>query len=128
MGRRLPKGNSRYTLLDRWVLLAKASCDPCLSRGDLAVMCVLLNHVDPMGQAYPGPDRIAKHAKIDRRTVKRCLRRLETLNYVKIERPGPRVRNTYWPVFETKEPSTPNASAGDMGGIAALTGYFDDPF
>src|SRR5687768_12662508 len=98
---RLPKGNPRFTLLDRWQLLSKASSDPRLSRGDVAVLCVLLNHVDPMGQAFPGPDRIAKHARINRRTVKRCLGRLEALSYVHIERRGERVRNTYWPAFDS---------------------------
>ncbi|GAB3366907.1 hypothetical protein GCM10027431_09610 [Lysobacter rhizosphaerae] len=92
-------GNPRYTLLDRWFLLAKACCDSDLSRGDVAVLCVLLNHVDPMGQAYPGPSRIAAHANLDRRTVKRCVTRLERHGYLEVERPGQRTRNSYWPVF-----------------------------
>lgn len=87
------------TLLDHWRLLCRAACDPQLARGDVAVLCVILQQVDRWGSAYPGPARIATQAHIDRRSVKRSLLKLEAAGYLQIERPGDRVRNVFWPVF-----------------------------
>lgn len=75
--------------------MRSAACDWRLSRGDLGVFAVLLQHCDQAGACRPGPARISTMANLATSNVKASLGRLEELAYIRVHRPGPRKANRY---------------------------------
>ncbi len=87
--------NERIAPVDEVQLLRAAACDWRLSRGDVGVFAVILQHCDSEGLAFPGPTRIGQLARLSPTNVKASLRRLEVFEYVKVLRPGPRKANRF---------------------------------
>lgn len=118
------RGNSSTsgTLLGQYLLLRNACVDGRLAAGDLGVLAVLIEHYNRREQcARPGLDRIADISGRSRSTVVECVKRLEHLGYVLVERDSTRV-NRYalslpesgaWPA-PTRPPRRggPTSSAG----------------
>lgn len=72
-----PPRSPKFSLLPRWQLVRSATLDPRLSRGDIAVLVAILDHMNTRsGDAYPSVDRIAIKANVDRSTATRSIRRL----------------------------------------------------
>jgi len=82
--------------------LAGACCDPRLARGDVGVLAVILRHANAAsGAAWPGVNRIAAQANIDRSSVMRSIGKLERAGFIEVDR-GHRGRsNTYRPCMPT---------------------------
>lgn len=85
----------RISPVDEVHLLRDAACDWRLSRGDVGVYAVILEHADENGLAFPGPTRIGEMANLATSNVKKSLRHLEALRYIRVHRPGPRRANRY---------------------------------
>jgi hypothetical protein len=79
-----PKG--RISPVDEAVMLRHAACDWRMSRGDIAVYAVLLEHSNEHFTSYPGPQRIATKAHLTITNVRKALGRLETFEYIEILR------------------------------------------
>lgn len=78
--------------------LAAACCDPRLSRGDLAVLAVILRHLNNQtGAAFPGVNKVAVDARLDRRSVIRGVQHLESLGFIEVERGAKGKSNRYRP-------------------------------
>lgn len=88
-------GKGRISPVDEAQLLRAAACDWRLSRGDIGVFAVILEHCDAELRSFPGPALIAKRARLSVTSVKSSIRQLEQWRYVEIERPGLRKRNKY---------------------------------
>jgi hypothetical protein len=87
--------NERIAPVDEIQLLRAAACDYRLSRGDLGVFAVILEHCDADLCAFPGPALIARKARLSVTSVKNSIRQLEEWRYLKVERPGLRKRNRF---------------------------------
>jgi hypothetical protein len=87
--------NERIPPVDEVQLLRAAACDWRLSRGDVGVFAVILQHCDHDRTAYPGPTRIGQLAKLAPTNVKASIRRLEVFEYVLVSRPGERRKNRF---------------------------------
>lgn len=85
----------RISPVDEVQLLREAACDWRLSRGDVGVYAVILQHADEDGLAFPGPTRIGELSHLAISNVKKSLRHLEALRYLHVHRPGPRRANRY---------------------------------
>jgi hypothetical protein len=101
--------NERISPVDEVQLLRAAACDWRLSRGDVAVLAVILEHCDSELRAFPGPARIAKAANLAVTNVKRSLKKLEQLRYLGIEHRGVRRRSGY---VVKEAPQVPTRRAG----------------
>ena len=78
--------------------LAAARRDSRLSRGDLAVLAVILDRYNAAsGVCWPGVNRIAEDAHLDRRSVIRATQRLESLALIAVERADRGKSNRYRP-------------------------------
>lgn len=88
-------GKARISPVDEAQLLRAAACDWRLSRGDVGVFAVILEHCDEELQAFPGPALIAKKARLSVTSVKSSIRQLEEWRYLKVVRPGLRKRNRF---------------------------------
>jgi hypothetical protein len=87
-------GNS--TLLARYKLAEQASLDDRLGRRDIAVLFVILGHMSKRsGEAFPGVDRIAGFANVDRTTATRSIKRLVELGYLARSKGKGRLANSY---------------------------------
>lgn len=87
--------NERIAPVDEVQLLRAACCDWRLSRGDVGVFAVILEHCDGELRAFPGPALIAKKARLSVTSVKNSIRQLEEWRYLKVDRPGLRKRNRF---------------------------------
>ncbi len=77
-------------------VLIAASRDPRLTRADVAVLSVIVDHASQQtGEAYPSVNRIVQEAGVPRTTVLRALQRIEAAGWVRAER-RQRMRSTYW--------------------------------
>lgn len=63
-----------------------ATLDPRLSRGDLGVLMVILEHSGVNGSAFPGTVRIARFTKLSPRSVKRSVAKLAKAGYLTVRR------------------------------------------
>jgi len=59
-----------------------ASVHPATTKADLAVLIVVLDHIDESGTAWPGQTTIAKLAAVDARTAARSINRLDELRFL----------------------------------------------
>ncbi|TDK23434.1 helix-turn-helix domain-containing protein [Luteimonas aestuarii] len=75
-----------YNLLSRYQIIEHALKNPSLSRGHCVVLSVILGHVDPDGDAWPGMKKICSKAGISKSTAVRAVDRLERLGYLSVER------------------------------------------
>lgn len=118
--------SGRISPVDEVQLLRAAACDWRLSRGDLGVFAVILEHCDGNLRAFPGPALIAKRARLSVTSVKTSIRQLEEWRYLKVERPGLRKRNRFQIlpspnviprsiIATTRELGLPSASFGQRG-------------
>lgn len=82
-------------LVDRWVAVLAASQDPGLSRGDIAVMMTILEHMNASGIAWPGLSRIAREARVSRPQVTRCIAKLEQRGFLMRESGDRKTPNKY---------------------------------
>lgn len=74
------------SLLDRWRLMCNAASDVRLSRVDLAVLIVILNHINgTSGEAWPGAEALAKATGAVLRSIRYSRSRLVKFGYL-IER------------------------------------------
>ncbi|MCB1634797.1 MAG: helix-turn-helix domain-containing protein [Xanthomonadales bacterium] len=87
--------HSPQGLVARWRLLLAATRDDRLSQGALAVLGVILDRMGNTGTAWPSITRIAIDSGVDRRTVTRALRMLNSLGYLDCERGTTTRTNTY---------------------------------
>lgn len=79
-------------LLAKWRLLLLASTDPDVTKSDLAVLAFILDSINRKTKiAFPALTRISKHARVDRGTATRSIKRLEQLEYIS-KKSGDRVR------------------------------------
>ncbi|UYK81408.1 helix-turn-helix domain-containing protein [Xanthomonas sacchari] len=83
-----------FNLLARYQLIERALQDARLSKGDCAVLSVILSHLDPDGEAWPGMARICSMARIQKRSAIRSVQRLEETGYLTVDRTIGR-SNTY---------------------------------
>ncbi|WP_202842117.1 hypothetical protein [Luteimonas saliphila] len=100
-------------------LLRAAACDWRLCRGDVAVLAVILEHCNEVGEAFPGPALIAKRARLATTNVKARLRNLERLDYITILRPGPRKANRYVVMASPRVPTPDEREARAQLGMPA---------
>lgn len=115
----------RISPVDEAQLLRAAACDWRLSRGDVGVYAVILQHADEDGHAFPGPTRIGQLAHLAVSNVKKSLKHLEDLKYIYVHRPGPRRANRYVVQDPPTVPSRKRAKAirevaRDLGTHASL--------
>lgn len=89
-------------LLAKWCLLGHALRHSQLSMADAAVLWQLCERFsEQSGAAWPSLSTLAKDSGRDRRTVQRCLARLESSGLVSIlQRGGRTSSNRYRPTFE----------------------------
>lgn len=88
--------DDRPTVLDELHALRAAAFDWRLSRGDVAVYAVLLQHLNfQSGESWPGATRISRIARLAVNNVKASLRRLEEHRYISVVKSGPRIANRY---------------------------------
>lgn len=92
--------DERLPPVDEVQALRAAACDWRLSRGDVGVFAVILEHCNADGQAFPGPALISKRARLSVTNVKASIRRLEAMRYITIERPGLRKKNRFQVTFK----------------------------
>jgi len=84
--------------------LARAAVDPCLSRGDLGCLAVILDRFNVQeGAAWPSINRLAKEAGISARNVVTCIKRLADLGYLAIDSGSSTRSNRYRPTFKATE-------------------------
>lgn len=84
-------------LLQRHLLLSEAAVDERLSKADVAVLAVLLSHVNKRDEhARPGITRITEKAQLCRRSVIRAVQSLSVHGYIDVERRIGRP-SLYWP-------------------------------
>ena len=96
--------------------LCAACCDPRLARGDLAVLAVILQHANNQtGKAWPGVNRIAAVANIDRSSAMRSIAKLERAGLVEVDRSKRGRSNTY-------RPRTPTSGADATSRTGATSG------
>ena len=81
--------------LDELQALRAAACDWRLSRGDVGVYAVILQHANSDRESWPGPTRISNVANLAVSNVKSSLKRLEDWKYIEIIRPGLRKANRF---------------------------------
>lgn len=79
-------GKPRIAPVDEARLLRAACCDRRLSRGDLGVLAVLLEHCDDSWLAYPGIRRLSTSARLAFSNVLASIERLETFAYIRVIR------------------------------------------
>jgi len=98
--------DERPTAVDELHAIRAAAFDWRLSRGDVAVYVVLLQHLNfRTGESWPGATRIGAIANLAMSNVKASLRRLEELRYIAVIRPGQRIANRYEILESPKVPS-----------------------
>ena len=105
--------------------LAAACCDPRLAHGDVAVLAVILRHANAAsGAAWPGVNRIAAQAKINRSSVMRSITKLEQSGFIEVDRSHRGRSNTYRPCMPTSgvdaTSSTDATSGTDATELVAL--------
>lgn len=105
------------TLVTKFEALSAACRDPRLARGDLAVLAVILGRCNASsGTCWPGVNRIAADARLDRRNVIRSVQRLESLALIAVERGDRGKSNRYRPSFASSGvnvTSDTHATSGD---------------
>lgn len=74
------------TFMKKHKVLFVAALDRRLSRGDLGVLMVILEHSDKQGRAFPGAFRIAKFANLNPRSVKRSVAKLARTGFLTVRR------------------------------------------
>jgi len=90
-----PGTKGRIGAVDEIVLLRSAACDWRLSRGDVAVFAVILQHCDADWYGFPGPSRIGSLARLAVTNVKASLRHLEASGYIEVLRSVRGAKNAY---------------------------------
>jgi hypothetical protein len=113
----MPEGDSKARIapVDEVRLLRAASCDRRLSRGDLGVFAVLLQHCDDSWLAYPGIRRLSTSARLAFSNVLASIERLETFAYVRVIRRPQGSRQDYQVLQSPEIPeSVPARSSGGI--------------
>jgi hypothetical protein len=87
------------TLLDKWRLLMLIALDPAMTKADIAVAAVIIDHCNASDDAWPSLDTIAARTKSNRSTVTRSAGRLEKHSYIARSRSAGRHSTTYRPAF-----------------------------
>jgi hypothetical protein len=83
-------------LLNRWRLALAAVADARLSKGDVAVLVVIADHLNvATGEAYPGADRLRRITGKSLRAIKYSRRKLVDLGYL-IERRHPNDQRNHY--------------------------------
>lgn len=102
--------------------LATACCDPRLARGDVAVLAVILQHVNTQTSiAWPGVNRIAAAAKLHRSNVMHAIKRLEGGGWIAVERGSRGLSNRYRPTLAgSSADATSSASTTSSAGTPQL--------
>jgi hypothetical protein len=133
------QGNS--TLLARYKLAERASLDDRLGRRDIAVLFVIFDHIDKRTRdCFPGVDRIARLAGVDRTTATRSIKRLVGCGYVVRKKGSGRLANTYQvpargtcssaPTSEDRSTCSPaptsELSTGNSAHLVGANPYADD--
>ena len=86
-----------------FLILAAAAVDPCLTKGDVACLAVIVNRFNKdVGGAWPGVNSIAADASIHRTSVIASIKRLSDCGYLTIERGGLGKSNRYLPNFKKR--------------------------
>ncbi|MBK6728575.1 MAG: hypothetical protein IPG63_15345 [Xanthomonadales bacterium] len=115
---------AEITLLQRYLLLRNASVDRRLSAAAVAVLAVVVDHVNSRtGKAFPGFDRMRGITGLHRTSGMRGAAELERFGYIEVQRELNRPNRyllTAWPT--SNEWPTSRASAT---GSANATGHID---
>ena len=69
-------------LLIKWILLQRALRDEKLKPAKVAVLGVILGHMNDEGRAWPSLEKIAKITRLNLTTVKKCTRQLVEVGYL----------------------------------------------
>ncbi|WCE03164.1 helix-turn-helix domain-containing protein [Pseudoxanthomonas sp. JBR18] len=102
--------NEPYNLLSRYKMIEEALSDVRLSKGDCAVLSVILSHVDADGEAWPGMKRICDRARIQKRSAIRSVQRLEDAGYLTVDRVTGR-SNTYQLIVHRSQTGVANVTS-----------------
>jgi hypothetical protein len=109
-------------VIRKFEALAEACCDSRLARGDLAVLSVILRHANSQtALAWPGVNKIAADAHLNRRNVIRSVQRLESLLLIGVDRGGKGKSNRYRPSAASSGVHATSATRATSGaGITQL--------
>jgi hypothetical protein len=89
------RGKARIAPVDEARLLRAAACDGRLSRGDVGVFAVILEHADDTWVAFPGIRLLSERARLAASNVLASISKLEGFGYITVLRRGQGRRQDY---------------------------------